>query len=122
MNLDNLIVPVVGDFAGDTALAGIGQFLRQRGAVVDVFYVSNVERYLWEQGEHGSNFYANLALLPTGADSLFIRSVTSDISIRLGIPIPDQPVKWRTFLASIPEDLADVRSGRIASYRDLFAR
>jgi hypothetical protein len=116
----NLIVPVVGDFAGDTALSGIASFLKARNAVVHVFYVSNVERYLWEQGEHGRNFYSNLALLPRDESSLFVRSVTSDISIRLGIPIPDQPAKWRTFVTSIGKDLDGVRSGRITSYRDLF--
>jgi hypothetical protein len=122
LNQRNLVVPVVGDFAGDVALAGIGRFLDERQALVRVFYVSNVERYLWEQGEHGLKFYANLAQLPHDSQSLFIRSVTSDISIRLGIPIPDQPVKWRTFVASIAEDLDGVDSGRIASYRDLFVR
>ena len=118
--LKNLVVPVVGDFAGDTALAGIANFLEEREAVVHVFYVSNVERYLWDQGQTGLNFYANLSLLPRDDGSLFIRSVTSDISLRLGIPIPDQPAKWRTFLTPMQRDLDGVRSGRIASYRDLF--
>ena len=118
----NLIIPVVGDFAGDRALPGIGSFLEDRAAVVHVFYVSNVERYLWEQGEHGLNFYANLAVLPHDDRSLFVRSVTSDISIRLGIPIPEQPAKWRTFVTPIQADLDAIESGRIASYRGLFIR
>lgn len=118
----NLIVPVVGDFAGDRALAGIGAFLEERESAVRVFYVSNVERYLWEQGEHGLHFYDNLALLPLDENSLFIRSMTSDISIRLGISIPDQAAKWRTFVTPIRDDLKDVRDGRISSYRDLFVR
>lgn len=122
LNKNNLIVPLVGDFAGATALPGIGDFLEERDAVVNVFYVSNVERYLWEQGEHGQQFYSNLAQLPLDDKSLFVRSVTSDISIRLEIPIPDQPAKWRTFLAPIRQDLEGVRSGRIASYRELFIR
>src|SRR5262245_53118348 len=60
----NLIVPLVGDFAGDKAIDNIGRYLRDHDATVDVFYVSNVERYLWEQGEHGQQFYANAAKLP----------------------------------------------------------
>jgi hypothetical protein len=120
LHLRNLIIPVVGDFAGDSALAGIGRFLTEHEAAVQVFYVSNVERYLWEQGEQGLNFYRNVALLPLEDSSLFIRSVTSDISMRLDIPIPDQPAKWRTFLAPIRDDLDGVAGGRIASYRDLF--
>lgn len=42
----NLIVPVVGDFAGDTALRGIADHVRAHDAIISVFYVSNVEHYL----------------------------------------------------------------------------
>ena len=113
---------MVGDFAGDGAIAGIGSYLKQRGATVDVFYISNVERYLFDQGEPGMRFYSNVAALPLNESSTFIRSVTSDISARLGIPIPDGPEKWRTFLSSIDEDLTDFNEGRIRGYRDLFER
>src|SRR5262245_49041756 len=57
----NLIVPLVGDFAGDKAIVGIARYLKDRNATVSVFYVSNVERYLFDQGEHGRHFYANAA-------------------------------------------------------------
>jgi hypothetical protein len=117
---ENLIVPLVGDFAGDKAIAGIGQYLKDHSAVANVFYVSNVERYLFEQGEHGKRFYANVAKLPLDASSTFVRAVTSDISIRLGIPIPQSTAKWRTFLFSINDCLQGVTSGRIQAYRDLF--
>ena len=63
----NLIVPVVGDFAGDKALAGVGRYLEERDAIVNVFYVSNVERYLFDQGDHGRHFYANVATAAVGS-------------------------------------------------------
>jgi len=116
----NLIVPLVGDFAGDTALAGVGRYLKARDAIVTVFYVSNVERYLFEQGDHGRMFYANAAALPLDESSLFIRSVTVDISRRLGIPIPEGPAKWRSFLFPIRDCLKAIASGRVQTYRDLF--
>ena len=47
MHARNLIVPVVGDFAGDKALKAIGAYIRERGATVSVFYTSNVEQYLF---------------------------------------------------------------------------
>jgi hypothetical protein len=122
MHQDNLIVPLVGDFAGDTTLAGIAEFLREQEALVRVFYLSNVERYLWEQGEQGLRFYDNVALLPRDDSSLFVRSITSDISLRLAIPMPDQPAKWRTYVMPIEPDLDGVASGRIAGYRDLFVQ
>ena len=61
-------------------------------------------------------------MFPHTNASLFVRSVTSDISIRLEMPIPDQPAKWRTFITPIDPDLDGVSSGAIASYRDLFIR
>jgi hypothetical protein len=88
--------------------------------VVDTFYVSNVERYLWEQGDHGKQFYANVAALPLDGSSTFIRSITSDISLRLGIPIPAGPARWRTFLFPIRDCLGRIADGRIQTYRDLF--
>jgi hypothetical protein len=116
----NLIVPVVGDFAGDMALAGIGRYLEERHAIVNVFYVSNVERYLFEQGAHGRRFYANLATLPLDQSSTFIRSVTRDISRRLGIPLPDSSANWWSFLAPIRACLEAVANGRVETYRQLF--
>jgi hypothetical protein len=59
----NLIVPVVGDFAGPQALRAVGRYVRQRGAVVGAFYTSNVEQYLFRNGVW-NRFYANLATLP----------------------------------------------------------
>jgi hypothetical protein len=122
LEIRNLVVPLVGDFAGTKALAGIASYLRGRDAVVDVFYVSNVERYLFDRADRGKQFYANVTALPRTANSLFIRSVTSDISIRLGIPIPENPAKWRSFLYSIEDCLKAIADGRIQTYRDLIVQ
>jgi hypothetical protein len=116
----NLVLPLVGDFAGAKAIAGIGHYVRDRAAVVNTFYVSNVERYLFEQGDHGKQFYANASMLPMDASSTFIRAVTSDISNRLGIPIPESTAKWRTFLYSMRDSVNGVTSGAIRSYAELF--
>ena len=72
MEARNLIVPVVGDFAGPKALRAIGGYLREHGAVVGAFYLSNVEMYLRPNGVWPA-FCANAASLPMDADSVFIR-------------------------------------------------
>ena len=72
MQQRNLIVPVVGDFAGPSALRGIGAWLRDRGAVLSAFYVSNVEDYLRRNGVW-ARFCANVAAIPLDASSIFIR-------------------------------------------------
>lgn len=69
----NLIVPVVGDFAGAKALAAIGEYVSARGARVSAFYTSNVEQYLFEAGTF-ERFARNLASLPYGERSVIIRS------------------------------------------------
>jgi hypothetical protein len=116
----NLIIPLVGDFAGAKTIVGIGKYVRDHGTVVGAFYVSNVERYLFDQGEHGKQFYANAATLPMDASSTIVRAVTSDISRRLGIPIPDSTAKWRTFLYSMQESIQGVTSGKVQTYAQLF--
>jgi hypothetical protein len=68
----NLIVPIVGNFAGPKALRAVGDYVRAHGAVVGAFYVSNVEMYLRSNGLWAA-FCANAASLPMNADSIFIR-------------------------------------------------
>jgi hypothetical protein len=116
----NLIVPLVGDFAGEKTIVSIGRYLKQRSAIVNTFYLSNVERYLFEQGDHGKQFYANAATLPLDQSSTFIRSVTSDISRRLGVPLPDGTANWRHFLSPMSDTLKAFADGRIQTYRQLF--
>ncbi len=69
----NLIVPVVGNFAGPKALAGLGAYLKRNGAMVSAFYLSNVEEYLRRDGLW-QDFCANVSALPADATSTFIRS------------------------------------------------
>jgi hypothetical protein len=69
----NLIVPVVGNFAGPKALRAEGRYLKERGATVMAFYLSNVEQYLQQDGIW-NNFCANVASLPLDEKSTFIRS------------------------------------------------
>jgi hypothetical protein len=73
----NLVVPVVGDFAGPKALRAIGAWVREHGATVSAFYLSNVEQYLQRNGVW-LNFCANVASMPLTADSTFIRSTNNN--------------------------------------------
>jgi hypothetical protein len=69
----NLLVPVVGDFGGSKALRAVGQYLRDHGATVTAFYLSNVEQYLYQDSKMGA-FCANVAAMPLDGSSTFIRS------------------------------------------------
>jgi hypothetical protein len=69
----NLIVPVVGDFAGPKAVRAVGAYLKRHGATVSAFYVSNVEQYLRLERVWGS-FCGNASRLPVDESSTFIRA------------------------------------------------
>lgn len=73
MQEQHRVVPIVGDFAGDQALARIAQELERRKLSVSVFYTSNVEQYLMEP-ETWKRWVRNVSALPTNDQSLFIRS------------------------------------------------
>ena len=62
----NLIVPVVGNFAGPKAIRAVGKYVRARGATVGAFYVSNVEQYLSREGGQ-DEFCASASTLPLDA-------------------------------------------------------
>jgi hypothetical protein len=114
----NLIVPVVGDFGGDRAVRGVGDWLRAHGATVSAFYTSNVEQYLF-QSDAWQRYYANVATMPLDSSSVFIRAVfNSWIAYnRAGSQTPGP--RSVTMLSPIREFLARVQDGRIRSYTDV---
>jgi hypothetical protein len=113
---NNLIVPLVGDFAGDKALRMVGQYVKDQGATVTAFYTSNVEQYLF-QSDDWRRFFSNVATLPVDSSSTFIRAVFNfnTIPSQSGTPGP----RSRTMLAPIAEQVQAFGDGRITSYWDV---
>ncbi len=70
----NMLVPIVGNFAGPKAIRSVGKYLVDKGAVVSAFYLSNVEQYLMQEGRW-SDFCHNVSVLPLDDTSTFIRAV-----------------------------------------------
>jgi hypothetical protein len=114
----NLIVPIVGDFAGGKALRAVGRYLRDHGATVSAFYTSNVEMYLFEDPFAWKRFYANLAALPTDESSTLIRTynLTNEVRTRTSA------VRLATVLDTVSDFLRAVDEGRIQSYSDVIDR
>ena len=73
MHRENRIIPVMGDFGGRKALAAIGEEIKRRELTVSVFYLSNVEFYLFRSRVF-RQFVENVRALPIDRRSLFIRS------------------------------------------------
>jgi hypothetical protein len=91
----NLVVPVVGDFAGPKALRAVGAYIRDHGATVTAFYLSNVEQYL-RRASTWPAFCSNVATFPLDDASLFIRPSGSGFFLINGQP-GAQPIsfQWR---------------------------
>jgi len=115
LHLDNRIVPVVGDFAGDRALRAVGGYLRDHGLVVRVFYTSNVEQYLF-RGDGWRRFFANVATLPVDERSTFVRAFFNS-----GYRYQSQDRRSATLLGPIDALVTAVRDGRVRFYGDVIA-
>ena len=103
----NLVIPVVGDFAGATAVREVGRYLSAHNAPVTAFYLSNVERYLFEQRRAWRRFYTNVAILPYDDRSVFIRSVLNRPTFEL-----------EHSLSPIAAFMQAFSDGRIRRYQD----
>ena len=124
MEVRNLIIPLVGDFAGPKALRAIGAYLQARSGTVTAFYTSNVEQYLF-RADDWQRFYSNVRTLPLDERSTFIRSFFNNVGFR-GYqfqPAPFPPAspgpRSQTLLNPILDLLEAYQAGRIQSYRDV---
>ena len=70
----NMLVPVVGNFAGRKAIRAVGEYVRENDGTIAAYYLSNVEQYLQQDGIW-DDFCRNVASLPLDESSTFIRSV-----------------------------------------------
>ncbi len=108
--LDNAIVPVVGNFAGDKALRAVGDYLRSRRLTVGTFYASNVEQYLFT-GDAWPRFCRNLVSLPLDDDAMLVRTYfTSGIE------------GMREYVDPLRPMLDAVAAGKVATYDDVILR
>ena len=116
----NLIVPLVGDFAGPKAIRAVGDWLRERHATVSAFYTSNVEQYLFRQGDDWNRFFQNVSTLPLDTNSVFVRAVFNGPFVYQLAPMQSGRSWPRsvTLLASIGETLRAVKEGRVSSYME----
>ena len=113
LEIKNLLVPLVGDFAGAKALRSVGQYLKDHGVTVTAFYTSNVEQYLFQDPDNWRRFYANVGTLPIDASSTFIRSVGGGGLGRGGFGMGGSR------LCSIADLLKAYAEGRINFYQDV---
>jgi len=117
MQRKNLIVPLVGDFAGPSVIRNVAKYVKERDGTVTAFYVSNVERYL--AGPQWQAFYSNVATLPVDASSVFIRFVDNDYTRLLQGWTPQKDVQ--TGLIPMLDLINLSNAGRLPSYTQALA-
>ena len=111
MHLRNAIVPVVGNFAGPKAIRAVGDYLRAHHATVTAFYLSNVEQYLFQQGDDWRKWFENVATLPLDSTSTFIRSGRGGTS--QGV------IGLASMIASMQEQVRLFKDGKLLTYYDV---
>ena len=116
----NLLIPVVGDFAGPKAIRTVGQYLKDHNAVVSAMYCSNVEQYLFRQDDDWSRFYRNIGTLPLDANSSFIRSISGGMR---GVSPQGGFARYGGRLANVTSSMAETvkgfNEGKIQTYTDI---
>jgi hypothetical protein len=116
----NLIVPIVGDFAGAKAIRAVGSYLKEHNAAVTAFYLSNVEQYLFQQGDDWSRFFGNVSALPVDPTGTFIRSVFNGAGgVFNTVQSNIYSLRSQSVLSSIPELLKKFSAGEVRSYNDV---
>jgi hypothetical protein len=110
MQMKNLIVPLVGDFAGPKTIRAVGQYVRDHDAVVTTFYLSNVEQYLFDENK-AADFFRNVDTLPLDRTSTFIRTFSGSGGFG--------GFRFASALASMTGMLDEFKAGRVRQYGDI---
>ena len=112
-----LVVPVVGNFAGDHALAAIGDEIRRRGLKISAFYTSNVEQYLLRDASF-DRYATTVAKLPHDARTVMIRSYFSG-GFRPALPQTVDGYGSTQLVQPLASFVAEHARGAYASYTDV---
>ncbi|HEX8942941.1 MAG TPA: hypothetical protein VF785_07390 [Gemmatimonadaceae bacterium] len=115
LEVNNLVVPIVGDFAGPKAIRSVSAYLKEHHATVTAFYLSNVEQYLFNQEDDWRKFFGNVGSLPLDSTSTFIRSVFNGMGFNRAGP----GMRAQQMLASMLTQVRLFNEGRLSSYYDV---
>ena len=118
MEVNNLVVPLVGDFAGPKAIKAVGEYLKERKATVTAFYLSNVEPFLFQQNDDWRKFFTNVGTLPLDSSSTFIRSVFNGSGFVRG-PNFSSYIRNQQLLASMLDQVKAFNDGKVLYYNDV---
>ena len=119
----NLVIPVVGDLAGEHALAEIGRVVAERGTRVSALYTSNVEDYLIRDGTF-DRYAQTVTSLPRGPRSVIIRSYFGYFGRSPGRPHPQLVDGYASaqLMQTIASFAAEHARGGLQTYADVVTK
>ena len=112
----NLVVPVIGNFAGSKTLPATAQWLLAHHETVSMLYTSNVEQYLFQDGTFGL-FAGSVAQFPRNEKSVMVRSYFQGFH-------PQAVAGYHVVMTAqlIDRFVVALAAGGFESYRDLTGR
>lgn len=115
LQVDNRIIPMVGDLAGSHAVRELGRVMEEMGVRLSAFYTSNVEYYLWGGGTFPA-WVENLAALPAQENAVVIRSYFPNFGGTHPSAVPGY------YATQTLQPVATVVRGGFATYWDVVTR
>jgi hypothetical protein len=119
METRDLIVPVVGNVAGDKAVKAIGQYATDHHLAISAFYLSNVEQYLLGRDGGFDEYARNVIALPRDSTSVIIRSYFGRLGMVHPLYVPAAGNISTSMVETIDSFAKRFTGGELRGYADL---
>jgi hypothetical protein len=119
MEARDLIVPVVGNVAGDRAVKAIGQYATEHHLAISAFYLSNVEQYLLGRDGGFEEWARNVVALPRDSASVIIRSYFGRLGMVHPLYVPGPGNISTSMIETIDSFAKRYAGGELRGYADL---
>src|SRR5215831_5397443 len=119
MEMRDLIVPVVGNVAGEKAVKAICQYATEHHLVVSAFYLSNVEQYLLGRDGGFEEWARNVVALPRDSTSVIIRSYFGRLGMVHPLYVPGPGNISTSMIETIDSFAKRYAGGEVRGYADL---
>ena len=119
MEARDLIVPVVGNVAGDRAIKAIGQYATEHHLTISAFYLSNVEQYLLGRDGGFEDWARNVVALPRDSASVIIRSYFGRLGMVHPLYVPGPGNISTSMIETIDSFAKRYAGGEVRGYADL---
>jgi hypothetical protein len=115
----DLVVPVVGNVAGEKAVKAVGQYATEHHQVISAFYLSNVEQYLLGRDGGFDEYARNVIALPRDSTSVIIRSYFGRLGMVHPLYVPAAGNISTSMIETMDSFAKRYAGGELRGYADL---